>query len=213
MSNISRYVNGHVLRLYAERTELQTKIAQVLGGLSEQDFADFDKFAERVDKLSSVASNHNCHLYVDAEQTFIQAAIESFGQQMTHKLNVGGRALVMNGYQCYLKRMAKVIPMEVRASHEYDYSLGVKLIRGAYMNEEREIAAKAGLESPVWESLEETHACYNANMQHIIGKMRPKDLLLVASHNQNSCELAKDLAIKRDLVKNVRFGQLKGFSD
>jgi len=46
----------------------------------------------------------------------------------------------MNGYQCYLKRMANVIPMEVRASQEFDYNMGIKLIRGAYMNEERELA-------------------------------------------------------------------------
>ena len=48
----------------------------------------------------------------------------------------------MNGYQNYLKRMAKTIPMEVRASQEFNFNLGVKLIRGAYMNEERELAAE-----------------------------------------------------------------------
>ena len=43
----------------------------------------------------------------------------------------------MNGYQCYLKRMYDAIRMEVRASKELGYNLGLKLIRGAYMNEER----------------------------------------------------------------------------
>ena len=47
----------------------------------------------------------------------------------------------MNGYQCYLKRMMNIIPMEVRASKEFEFNLGIKLIRGAYMNEERELAA------------------------------------------------------------------------
>jgi len=46
----------------------------------------------------------------------------------------------MNGYQCYLKRMEDVIPMEVHASSTYGYNLGIKLIRGAYMNEERQLA-------------------------------------------------------------------------
>ena len=48
--------------------------------------------------------------------------------------------IIMNGYQAYTKRMAHVIPMEVAASQLIGYNLGVKLIRGAYMNEERELA-------------------------------------------------------------------------
>ena len=111
--------------------------------------------------MSEVANESNCRLYVDAEQTFIQAAIESFGQQMTHKLNVGSNVTIMNGYQCYLKRMQRVIPMEVRASQDFNYNLGIKLIRGAYMMEERGLALEQGLESPVWDEIDQTHACYN----------------------------------------------------
>lgn len=60
--------------------------------------------------------------------------------------------------------MANTIPMEVRASQEYGYNLGIKMIRGAYMDEEREIAARNGVESPVWDSIEDTHTCYNNNI-------------------------------------------------
>lgn len=67
----------------------------------------------------------------------------------------------MNGYQCYLKRMTDVIRMEVRASKEVGYNLGLKLIRGAYMNEERQLAEENGTESPVWDDIDATHKCYN----------------------------------------------------
>lgn len=77
----------------------------------------------------------------------------------------------MNGYQCYLKRMAETIPMEVKASQVFGFNLGVKLIRGAYMLEEREIAKNQGIESPVWEEIDATHKCYNENMEHIIKHM------------------------------------------
>lgn len=70
---------------------------------------------------------------------------------MTHNLNVNDRVTIMNGYQCYLKRMEKVIPMEVRASKDFDFNLGVKLIRGAYMMEERSLASEQGKDSPVWD--------------------------------------------------------------
>ena len=94
---------------------------------------------------------------------------------MTHQLNTGDRVTIMNGYQCYLKRMARVIPMEVRASQDFSHNLGIKLIRGAYMNEERELASEQGKESPVWDTIEETHKCYNENMAHIIRGMDHSD--------------------------------------
>lgn len=71
MTNISRYTNGHLFSLYDERTALVTQIGKVLGGLTDDDYADFDLFASRVERLGDVASESNCHLYVDAEQTFI----------------------------------------------------------------------------------------------------------------------------------------------
>jgi proline dehydrogenase len=55
-------------------------------------------------------------LYVDAEQSFMQAGIESFGQQLTHIYNRGDKHIIMNGYQCYLKRMRQVIAHEVQCS-------------------------------------------------------------------------------------------------
>lgn len=132
---------------------------------------------------------------------------------MTHELNRGNNVVIMNGYQCYLKRMARVIPMEVRASKEHGFNLGVKLIRGAYMIEERELAAEENYESPVWDTIEDTHSCYNKNMEHIIRNMSEQDMLFVASHNTDTCDMAMALTEEYGLTERVRFGQLKGFSD
>jgi hypothetical protein len=67
MTNIARYTNGHLFDLYGERTALTTQIAKVLGGLSDQDLANYDLFAARVQRLGTVAAARNCHLYIDAE--------------------------------------------------------------------------------------------------------------------------------------------------
>lgn len=101
----------------------------------------FKKFAERTNEIGRAAQKHNNLLLVDAEQTFMQGAIESFGQQMTHELNVGTKSTVLNGYQNYLKRTQYVMKDEVECSRTLGYNLGIKLIRGAYMVEERELAA------------------------------------------------------------------------
>ena len=134
---------------------------------------------------------------------------------MTHYLNKGDKVIIMNGYQNYLKRMAKTIPMEVRASQEFDFNLGVKLIRGAYMNEERELAAEQGTESPVWDTIEETHKCYNTNLEYIMRQMKSTDRVFVASHNKDTCDLAMGLSEELELegTQCLRFGQLIGFSD
>lgn len=166
-------------------------------------------------KLTRRADERNCQLYVDAEQTFIQAAIESFGQQMTHKFNRDEKVIIMNGYQCYLKRMANTIPMEIKASQMHGYNMGIKLIRGAYMNEERELAAEKNRESPIWDTIEETHNCYNTNLKLLISQMKFEDMVFVASHNKETCDIASDMSEERGFKESqrVRFGQLRGFSD
>lgn len=127
---------------------------------------------------------------------------------MTHNLNKDGSVTIMNGYQCYLKRMKNIIPMEVRASKEFDFNLGIKLIRGAYMNEERELAANQNRESPVWDTIEDTHKCYNGSMEHIIRNMSHRDVVFIASHNTETCDQAMSLSDEYDLTQSncVRFG-------
>jgi proline dehydrogenase len=83
------------------------------------------------------------------------------------------------------------------------------------MNEERGLAQQGNYESPVWDTIEETHKCYNKNMEHLITNMTKDDMVFVASHNVETIELAKMLVVQKDLKASncVRFGQLRGFSD
>jgi len=102
ISSLEIYANGHLFKLDHQddpNSEFKKKIAIGCGvGLSERDFEIFEKFSERIMSIGKVATERNCLLYVDAEQTFMQAAIESFGQQLTHRLNRGEKHIIMNGY-------------------------------------------------------------------------------------------------------------------
>jgi proline dehydrogenase len=89
-------------------------------------------------------------------------------------------------------RMPNVIQDEVELSKEMGFNLGIKLVRGAYMTEEREIAAKAGRPSPVFDTLEETHNSYNNNLKTIMANLEGNSLVLVASHNAETVELAME---------------------
>ena len=84
------------------------------------------------------------------------------------------------------------------------------------MNEERRIAKEEGIESPIWDSIEDTHKNYNTNLVLILNNLtKPKDTVFCGSHNQDSVDLirktAESLGIKSD--GRVRIAQLKGFSD
>lgn len=172
MTALARYKNGHLFHLYREQTQLERQIAVKVGQVTDADFQKYAYFKERTINFCQYAADRNVSLYVDAEQSFIQYGIESFGQQLTHKFNQGSKAMIMNGYQAYTKRIGELIPMEVASAQQHGYNLGVKLIRGAYMNEERELAEAKGYESPVWDTLEQTHQCYNDSMTHIMENMR-----------------------------------------
>jgi proline dehydrogenase len=86
-----------------------------------------------------------------------------------------------------------VLPLEVQASKVTGHNLGIKMVRGAYMNEERTIAERDKKESPVWNNIEGTHNCYNSNLEVIIPNLKSADTLFVASHNVDSVERAVGL--------------------
>ena len=83
------------------------------------------------------------------------------------------------------------------------------------MNEEREIAKAQNKESPVWDTIEDTHKCYNTNLELALTQMKPTDMVFVASHNQETVALTKSVLDQEDPGKRsrVKFGQLLGFSD
>lgn len=83
------------------------------------------------------------------------------------------------------------------------------------MDEERKRAAREGHESPVWDTIEDTHACYNGNVEAICSKMTTRDRVMFGSHNAPSVELIKGMITERypEKVKSIWIAQLHGFSD
>lgn len=92
-----------------------------------------------------------------------------------------------------------MITDEIAASQALGFNLGVKLIRGAYMNEERAIAAEEGVESPVWDTIEGTHSSYNDCMKMVLDNLDDNGMILIGSHNKESIEKAKVLIEENDI--------------
>ena len=95
--------------------------------------------------------------------------------------------------------MEHQVPLEIECATRLGYNIGVKLIRGAYMNEERKIAREQGIESPVQETIEDTHRNYNNNLRLLMSSVGPKDRLFIGSHNNESVDIAKKLIKERAL--------------
>ena len=108
--------------------------------MTPSDFSIYETFIRRVIDITTLSHQRNCLLYVDAEQSYLQRILDSIAHQLTHRFNRGDKVIIMNGFQQYLKRMERQVPLEIEAAKKLGFNLGIKLIRGAYMNEERRLA-------------------------------------------------------------------------
>lgn len=155
MDAVTRYANGHLFRFYESgpRTSLVKAIAEVTASTTEKDWSDFDLYAERVKKIAIFSAERNCYLYADAEQTWLQDAVESQGQQIAHEFHKGDKVMLMNAFQCYLKRTINIIPLELKAAKQMGYNAGIKMVRGAYMVQEKKWAKDHGTPYPIWDDI------------------------------------------------------------
>jgi proline dehydrogenase len=97
------------------------------------------------------------------------------------------------------------------------FCFAAKLVRGAYMYSERELAEEEGRESPIHDSLDDTHASYDRNMESVLKYIRNnknRAEVMFATHNSRSVKFAvrcmQDWDIPRE---SVYFGQLLGMAD
>ena len=67
------------------------------------------------------------------------------------------------------------------------------------MNEERAIAAEEGVESPVWDTIDHTHSCYNDCMKMVLDNLDENGMILIGSHNKESIEKAKALIVENGI--------------
>jgi len=185
--------------------------------LTDAEIAAAKSMTSRIEHLTSLASQLDVRLMIDAEQTYFQPAIDNTVLALQERHNRGNKFTVFNTYQCYLKGADARLQNDQRRAMRRGYNFAAKVVRGAYMVSERERAADMGYPSPVHDTLEDTHACYHRAIDHCLDSMgsgSPTELM-VASHNQQSVEhtLARLEELRLAPDCGVYFGQLLGMSD
>ncbi|CAG9322212.1 unnamed protein product [Blepharisma stoltei] len=166
----------------------------------------------RLRRIANICKDKNVSMMIDAEQTFFQAAIDSFTWTLQNEYNKNS-AIVLNTIQSYLKDSENKLASYLQASKEKSLSLGIKLVRGAYMREENDIALAKGIASPIHDSKEATNYAYHANTEAIFQYYKQGDRLCIASHNWLSAEFAKEKLYEKKIGRlrgGVTFGQLLG---
>jgi proline dehydrogenase len=169
---------------------------------------------KRIDSICHAASQNGISVFFDAEESWIQDTIDYLVNKMMARYNKE-RAVVFNTFQLYrTDRLQYLMDSFDRAKKE-GYILGAKLVRGAYMEKERERAAKMGYPSPIQPNKEATDDAYNAALRFCIDNYE-RIACCNASHNAKSAQLMAHLISEKGLQKDhphFHFSQLYGMSD
>lgn len=193
--------------------ELLTKV-QAKEALSADEAEVFKHFQLRVEKICTRAYDYGVPVMVDAEDSWIQNVIDTIVYEMMRKFNTK-QAIVFNTYQMYRKDMLDNLRNAFHDATMHNYYLGVKMVRGAYMEKEAERAEKIGYENPIWPTKQATDNAFNSGLAFCMDN-KQRISLVCGSHNEYSNHYLTVLMEKHSLKNNdtrVWFAQLLGMSD
>lgn len=184
----------------------------------------FRNMIRRLNTIVKTAQDLDVRIMIDAEQTYFQPAISRITLEMMRKYNTE-KAIVFNTYQCYLKDTYKEVCTDLEQAKRQNFYFGAKLVRGAYIEQERARAAALGYEDPTNPSFEATTEMYHKTLTECLRRIRllkdanidPKKIaIMVASHNEDTVRFAieqmKEIGIHPE-DKVICFGQLLGMCD
>jgi proline dehydrogenase len=168
----------------------------------------------RVSEICSLAHKIGQPVMIDAEESWIQDAIDRLATEMMEKYN-GQRAIVFNTVQLYRHDRLQFLRESRKRAQKDGYVLGMKLVRGAYMEKERDRAAEMGYASPIQPDKEATDADYDAAVDYCVERL-DSIAFVAGTHNEGSTyRLAKRMH-DEGIAKNhphIHFSQLYGMSD
>ncbi|MEO1263626.1 MAG: proline dehydrogenase family protein [Bacteroidota bacterium] len=182
--------------------------------LSPSEQEEYQNVLKRIDSICHKAARHKVGVFIDAEESWIQVALDRIANQMMKRYNTE-TAIVYNTFQLYRHdRLAYLMESFDRAKQE-GYILGAKLVRGAYMDKERARAKEMGYPSPIQPSKKATDHDFDMAVRFCIENHRQLAACF-ATHNAQSTRLAAELIAEKNIEKNHKhllFSQLYGMSD
>ena len=183
--------------------------------LNEDELAVWDRVIRRINICCEFAKNENVRLLIDAEESWLQDAIDEIALELMRKYNNGKESLIFNTAQMYRKDRFSYLKNLINIAKRENFQIGIKLVRGAYMEKENDKALKTGYPSPICDSKEETDQNFNAGLYLILSNLNRCELFL-GSHSEDSTLRVIDWMKEKKLSKNhsrIWFSQLYGMAD
>ena len=181
--------------------------------LSADQEIEKQEYEARVNAICQLAHDKNVAVFIDAEESWIQDAIDSIAEEMMKKYNTK-KALIYNTIQLYRKDRITYLNSLLERS-ENKFFIGLKLVRGAYHEQEIARAKTKNYPYPVHTLKANTDTDYNTALETCIINIA-RVSVCAGTHNENSAQLLADLMEENGLNKNddrVYFSQLLGMSD
>jgi len=175
---------------------------------------EFDKILARITEICFVAEKEGTSIFIDAEESWIQNAIDHLTDLMMKKFNKK-RAVVFNTFQLYRHDRLAFLKQSFEKARSENYILGAKLVRGAYMIKERDRAEEHGYVSPIHLNKDAVDTDYNEAIHFCMDHIE-EIACCVASHNEQSTQLFAELIHNKKIPNDhphVNFCQLYGMSD
>ncbi len=194
-------------------TELLEKV-QKNEKLTSEEQAAYERGRSRVNKICSRAFDKNIRLFIDAEESWIQETIDNLTYEMMAKYNKV-KAIVYNTYQLYRHDRLDVIKRDYENAVAGNYFIGAKVVRGAYMEKERRVAASNNQESPINPTKEASDNLFNEALKYCVERI-DRIAICAGTHNEASSYLLIDLMKQHHILngdKRIFFAQLYGMSD
>ncbi|WP_276379988.1 proline dehydrogenase family protein [Flavobacterium sp. H4147] len=195
------------------RFELYEKLGEKQT-LTPAEQAEWDRVVARFDKICSEAHKKDVALLIDGEESWMQDAADDLVTDMMRKYNKE-KAIVFNTLQMYRwDRLDYLKGLHEVAKNEGFY-IGMKLVRGAYMEKENKRAEEKGYPTPICASKQATDDNYDAAVLYMIEHL---DMMAIfaGTHNELSSYKLMELMAQKGIAKNdhrIWFGQLYGMSD
>ncbi|NQD70786.1 proline dehydrogenase [Sphingobacterium shayense] len=182
--------------------------------LTLQENEEFARLYARVDSICKACYEAKIKVLVDAEHSWIQDTIDDLAREMMEKYNKT-EAIVYNTYQLYRHDKLASLKADFAYAQTQDFYLGAKIVRGAYMEIERERAAEKGYPSPIQVDKASCDRDYNEAIEFCLDHIN-RIGLMAGTHNEASSRLLAQQIVDRDISpKNphIFFAQLLGMSD
>lgn len=182
--------------------------------LNENETQEWQRVINRIDAICAASANSNVMILIDAEETWIINAVDQLAERMMEKYNKG-KTVVYNTYQMYCHATLPYLKEAHQKAIQKGYILGAKLVRGAYMEKERERALEKGYPSPIQPDKAATDKDFDAGTLYCLQNLDTL-ALFIGTHNEHSSYLAAKYMEEHNIPKDspkVYFSQLFGMSD